>query len=366
MSNLETRLMLLLQADIPVILWGPPGIGKTATVNALGKRSGRHVVTLISSLHEPVDFSGWPVVSNGSVKMAPPPWLEELRAHRDTILFLDELTNSPPSVQAALLRVILERVVGDERLPEGCRVVAAANPLDTATDGYVLRPPLANRLAHLEFQLDPLKWAEEFPGYWGSPPKLDVDESSWLQARSMVAAFVRRRPDLLLNLPKDEDAAGRAWPSPRSWDAASRLMALCAQGEWSDCAAMTVGEAAALEFAGFIRTMDLPDPEEVLANPQAVHIPAESDRQFAITSAVCAAVQHHLTEDRWLRLGEFLKRLAQTGADDIASLGMTHLVRMMRELSRTNPRVTVPKDLLDLVKDLHIRSGLLKPLVPGG
>lgn len=353
------------RSGVPLIIWGPPGVGKTATVSALGRRLGVHVETVIASLHEPVDFSGWPVAHDGKVIMAPPSWLQRLKEAGRAILFLDELTNAPLAVQAALLRVILERVVGDEKLPDGVYVMAAGNPPEMAADGYPLRPPLANRMAHIEFVLDPLDWSEKFPIYWGAPPSIQVPEHLWLRARTMIAAFIRRRPDLLLVVPKDEYSAGRAWPSPRSWDAASRPLALHLDehpDKWSDLVVAAVGEGAALEFINWARHHDLPAPEEVLADPEGFVLPSEGDKLFAIVSSACAAVQSNNTRDRWDRLGVLLKRVAMNGADDIASLGMSHYIQLMRELMKQDPRISVPKDLLDLVRDLHYRTGLLKPV----
>lgn len=359
------RIRNYVQAGVPLILWGPPGVGKTSVVHALGKQLGWHVETLIASLHEPVDFSGWPVVQDGKVVMAPPPWLERLKSHGRGILFLDEITNAPPAVQSALLRVILEKVVGDEKLPDGVYVLAAANPPEIATDGHTLRPPLANRLAHIEFKLDPMSWSQNFPTYWGDPPSLPIPEDLWLRARALVSAFIRRRPDMLLKVPEDEHRAGLAWPSPRSWDSASRLMAFHIDDSvesWADLVVSAVGEGAGIEFINWARHLDLPDPEQVLADPEAFRVPAEGDKQFAIVSAVCAAVQNNITLDRWNRLGVVLRRVAESGADDIAGLGMSHYVHIMRELMKQHPRISVPNELLDLVRDLHYRTGLLKPV----
>lgn len=360
----QTALLSLMQAGVPVILWGPPGVGKTATVYALGKRLGLPVETLIASLHEPVDFSGWPVVRDGRVVMAPPPWLDRLKDAGRGILFLDEITNAPPAVQSALLRVVLERVVGDEKLPDGVYVLAAANPPEIATDGHTLRPPLANRFAHLEFKLDAMEWAENFPMYWGDPPAISVPEPDWLRARSLVAAFIRRRPELLLQLPRDEESAGRAWPSPRSWDSASRAIALHSAdpATWADHVVACVGESAGLEFLSWARNADLPDPESVLGDPDSLVVPPEGDKVFAIVQSVAAAVQSDLTIDRWNRFGSVLVRIARAGYDDIASLGMTHYVRMMRQLMVHEPRIAVSRELLDLVRELHHDTGILPKL----
>ena len=61
------------------------------------------------------------------------------------ILFLDQLSTAPPAVQAALLRVALERTVCDLELPAGVAVVAAANPPEQAASGWDLSRPLASR-----------------------------------------------------------------------------------------------------------------------------------------------------------------------------------------------------------------------------
>src|SRR5205807_3668045 len=120
-------------AKRPVLLWGGPGTGKTAIVNAIADALDQPAETVIASLREPADFAGLPVVTaDGSVRLAAPSWAARLAAEGRGILFLDEVTTAPPSVQAALLRVVLERVVGDVALPRGVAVVAAANPPELA------------------------------------------------------------------------------------------------------------------------------------------------------------------------------------------------------------------------------------------
>ena len=47
------------------------------------------------------------------------------------------------------------------------------------------------------------------------------------------AAFLRSRPSLLLQLPEDVSRRGEAWPSPRTWDYASRLIARASESKIS-------------------------------------------------------------------------------------------------------------------------------------
>ena len=42
------------------------------------------------------------------------------------ILFLDEITAAPTSVQAAAYQITLDRMIGEHRLPENCIIIAAA------------------------------------------------------------------------------------------------------------------------------------------------------------------------------------------------------------------------------------------------
>ena len=59
-----------------------------------------------------------------------------MQAAQSGYLFLDELSTSPPAVQAAMLGVALERRVGDLLLPRAVQVVAAANPPERAAECF--------------------------------------------------------------------------------------------------------------------------------------------------------------------------------------------------------------------------------------
>ena len=125
-------------ARVPVLIWGAPGTGKTSAIRAMAEELGLACETVIASIREPSDFAGLPIVDDGHVTFAPPRWASRLAEQQVGILFLDEISTAPPAVQAALLRVVLERVVGDLELPEGIVVIAAANPPELAADGWDL------------------------------------------------------------------------------------------------------------------------------------------------------------------------------------------------------------------------------------
>ena len=183
--------------------------------------------TVIASIREPSDFAGLPVVVGDGVRFAPPAWARRLAEAGRGLLFLDELSTAPPAVQAALLRVVLERVVGDLELPPEVAVVAAANPPEQAADGWDLSAPLANRLCHLSWDDRPAGGGGRAGRRLGAAarcphcPTTGGPNSAWPSPwwpRSCTSARPGLRPAVR------RGAAGRGWPSPRTWEMAARLL----------------------------------------------------------------------------------------------------------------------------------------------
>ncbi len=331
-------LSLAVQSRVPTLLWGPPGVGKTSTVKAIGEALGLPVEVVIASIREPSDFAGLPVVSNGAVRLAPPAWAARLAQAGRGILFLDEISTAPPAVQAALLRVVLDRVVGDLPLPEEVAVVAAANPPEVAAGGWDLSPPLANRFVHLTWQVNVRAWADGMVAGWPTPHVVrlpDGWEAAIPASRALVAEFVRKRPHLLLQLPRDEAQAGRAWPSPRTWDMAARLLAACDTSRAGEDVAAelivgAVGEGAGLEFISWRKELDLQDPEELLRDPSSYRHPTRGDQVFATLAALAAAVVARPTAERWTAAWDVIARAVSAGAADMAAAAARSLVQTRR------------------------------------
>ncbi|NRQ39088.1 ATP-binding protein [Nonomuraea sp. NN258] len=341
------------RANLPVILWGAPGTGKTSAVLALGARLGLPVEAVVGSIREPSDFAGLPVLRDGGTWFAPPRWAERLAAAGEGILFLDELTTAPPAVQAAMLRVVLERVVGDLTLPSGVRIVAAANPPALAADGWDLAAPLANRLIHLDWEVSAASVAEGFtagfdvrdPGDWTPPEPGAVG-----RARALVGAFLRVRPELVLAVP---DEPVRAWPSPRTWELTATALA-CAGGDErvrAELVVGAVGAAAGFELLSWLRDLDLPDPELLLTDPLAP-LPDRVDRVHAVLGSVVAHVAADGGADSWQRAWTLVGRVARRTPDVAATAA--------RSLAARRPEGAVlPSAVLELAPIL--RSAGLMP-----
>ncbi|MDX3099903.1 ATP-binding protein [Nonomuraea angiospora] len=392
-SAVRAAVAVAVAANLPVILWGAPGTGKTSSVLALGARLGLPVEVVVGSIREPSDFSGLPVLRDGGTWFAPPRWAERLAAAGHGLLFLDELTTAPPAVQAAMLRVVLERTVGDLTLPDEVRIVAAANPPDQAADGWDLSAPLANRLIHLHWQVEAADIAEGFATGFAVPePAPAPSPAAVARARALVGAFLRVRPELVLAVPDSPERAGRGWPSPRSWEMAARAVAACelgmaaravaarehgmaartsATGEDGEAARTSaageggkvsedvvaelvlgaVGEAAGFELISWLRNLDLPDPQTLLTDRHAP-LPDRVDRLYAVLGAVVSHVLADGSPQAWEQAWTVVARVARSAPDVAAGAA--------RSLARGRPAgAALPHTMLELAPILR-SAGLLR------
>lgn len=346
-SRPDTRLealTLAVAADLPVLLWGEPGIGKTAALTQLADSLDLPLTTVIASVHEPSDFSGLPIIGDDpaahGVPMAPPEWAVRLAKAGRGLLFLDELSTAPPAVQAALLRVVLERRIGALRLPPGVRIVAAANPRSSAADGWELSPPLANRFVHLQWTHDHDVVVRGLGGTWprATLPHLDPERlpAAVSFARRAVCGLLAARPKLVHQMPTTETRRGGAWASPRSWDMALRLIAFAtAAGANRDVLSIlvrgAVGDGPGFELLTSIDRMDLPDPEVLLADPAAADLPERGDLRQAVLDGVVAAVRQRPDRARWDAAWAVLVKAVETGAPDLVVVPATTLATLRRE-----------------------------------
>lgn len=353
-------LNVCINARVPVILWGPPGQGKTSVIQAIAEREQRALEVLLASIREPQDFAGLPSITNGRATLVAPDWAQRLSEDGNGILFMDEVNTAPPAVQAALLRVSLDKVAGDCHLGERTSIVAAANPPEQAADGWDLAPPLANRFCHLEWSLPAEVVRNGLSGEWPAFTVPAVSQETLQLAiseeKAIVGGFLTARPDLTTVLPSGTADQGRAFPTPRSWNTMLEASAwVTASGLDDSVRRMVVrgclGPGASAEYLTYRQNMDLPQPEQVLQDPSNLAIPKRADLVFVIGAGVLNAVRNNLTADRWHAAGEVLEKIATEGHPDIA-------VSLARGWLATRPKT--PKGADPVLPNLLI----MKSMVP--
>ena len=356
---------ICISARIPVLLWGNPGEGKTATVES-AQAHGWHVETVIITHSEPSDFAGLPVVSaGGDVTLAPPAWARRLADFDGpSIAFFDEFSTASPALQAAALRPLTHYQVGSIELPSTVSFVAAANPSDVAAAGWELAAPTASRFVHLEFAMPFEVFSEGLvTGRWPTLPVHGIPaeyERLLDRERVLVAGFLQTRESQLSSIPSNSADRGRAFPTPRTWDYASRVVALAkavgAPGEVRRLLISgAIGEAAAFEYLRWVASQDLPDPEALLADPaSATFEDMRADRVYVTLQGVLAAVSRQATPARWSAAIDLCAAAA-------ATVGIDPAVPVVRSLLRPTlrpPGAPVPSSIAVFAPALAL-AGLL-------
>lgn len=287
----------LIQSEIPfkkfpaVMLWGAPGVGKSQGVRQIAtnitKVTGKHVhVTDVRLLlFNPVDLRGIPT-ANADKTLAV--WLKPHIFQMDestdvvNILFLDEISAAPPSVQAAAYQITLDRVIGEHRLPDNCIVIAAGNRTTDKSVAYTMPKALANRLCHLEICSNYESWHN-----WAIENK--IHES--------VVGFLAYKPQLLMQS-ETSQKNDNAFTTPRSWEMISNILTYIS-AELNDVFPMIVGcigEKTANEFAAWYEMFqNVPPVDKIFAGTHTM-VPQLPNILFALTAHIVGYAREHHEE----------------------------------------------------------------------
>jgi len=270
-----------------VMLHGAPGVGKSQAIRQLaseiGSGTGKRVsVTDVRLLlFNPIDLRGIPTANEDKTLAV---WLKPQIFQMDdsedviNILFLDEISAAPQSVQAAAYQITLDRVVGEHKLPENCIVIAAGNRVTDKSVAFKMPKALANRMLHIEVESSFSSWKE-----WAIGKGINAK----------VLGFLSFRRDRLFGFdPSNDDLA---FATPRSWEMVSNL--LNSAGDNVDklypLIAGLIGSGVAIEFRTWAKVYDrLPDIEDIFKG-KPVDIPKDSDVLYALCSAMLVYARAH-------------------------------------------------------------------------
>ncbi len=256
----------------PVMLWGPPGVGKSMMVMQVADNHDVPLIDIRLSQMEPSDLRGIPFRAEETVEWAVPAMLPNAKRHGEKgILFLDEITSAPPSVSAAAYQLILDRKLGEYEVPDGWAIIAAGNRQGDRGVTCSMPAPLSNRFSHYEVDINLDDWVA-----WAYANEVD----------ERIIAFLRFRPDLLFEFDPAHNPV--AFPSPRSWEFAHRALHKFDDHHELFLGALQacVGKAAGIEVKAFIESLEsMPDLDAII-NGEDVPTPKEIDLQYAVASAL--------------------------------------------------------------------------------
>ena len=267
----------------PLMVWGPPGVGKSSLFHQYAEEQSIRLLDWRLTMMDPVDMRGTPRVLNEVTHWAPPVELPRDRKSKGIIL-LDELPQARADTKNVAAMLVLERRIGEYRLPEGWWIAAAGNRMSDAAGTSPMPKHLDNRFWHVGFDLSVEDWL------------------AWAEAHAIdyrVYAYIKYRPEALLEFdPRSKDPA---FATPRSMhllsdivttlDASGSMMTDHSPDELGEFFGGAVGSARGREFAGFLNAMhSLVQIDDVFAHPLTAPLSDDPSICYALMTALAVAV----------------------------------------------------------------------------
>lgn len=322
----------------PTIIWGPPGIAKSALVMQLAAKLNMPVLDIRALTRNPADVNGLPFVlfDNGAKPPSRDPtatdkvgytvWSRPDLVPQDGegILFLDELPAGAPEIQASLYQLILDRCIGPHKLGDGWTIFCAGNRMSDRGHVWPMPSPLSDRLQHYDLvcKLAPwLQWASAndihpmVTGYLNLRDKYDIEDTN-VQGNARTASdpnplataavasalptYRQAPPKLSTVVIPDHcgmllrfDPKERSFPTPRSWHKVSNALYEIERRGLTDSkiefstVAGKVGMVAATELLAFAKLFRQGfSISTIIANPDTAPEPQDAGMRCAVASAL--------------------------------------------------------------------------------
>ncbi len=272
-SQLLKVLEVAIENRHPLLIVGPPGIGKSDIVAQCCAAAGVELLVFHPVISDPTDFKGLPFAHNGEADFLPFGDLKALiTASRPTVAFLDDLGQAPASVQAAAMQLLLARRIANHRVSDRITFLAATNRMgDRAGVQGVLEPVKSRFVSIINLAADVDDWLRWAAGA-GMP--------------EVLRSFIRFRPTLLSAFAPARSLTNS--PTPRTVAFAGTILNSGYGSEVSDeMISGACGEAFLAEFRGFLRARKgLPSVDRILARPKTARVPKKAEQLYALVGAV--------------------------------------------------------------------------------
>ena len=311
-----------IKANVPVNIIGSPGVGKSDAVNSVAKALNLKLIDFRLSTADPTDLSGMPFIADGRSVFLPneafPIATDALPMHADIygkpidypvldnkgdpvlntdgtpktenryydgwLLFLDEISNAPMSVQAAAYKLILDRQVGMHNLHPAVKIVSAGNKLDdgAAVTGE-MSTALKSRMAHINIEMSINAW---------------LDWALGANVHHSITSFINFKSTMLYQFnPKVE---ADTFPCPRTWGMVDKLIKAVGMNDpaLQSLVAATISDGPANEFINYCKNfVGLPTYADIVKDPENTDVPKEMSAMYALSGSIGSQVKKEsLTE----------------------------------------------------------------------
>ena len=198
------------EAQRPLFLIGPPGVGKTDVVAQVARRLGVGLVSYTMTHHTRQSALGLPQIRTrrfgGEERAVTEYTMSELLSgvyrHMEAsgctsgILFLDEINCVSETLTPAMLELLQHKRFGEYALPEGWVIVCAGNPEKYNRAARAFDPVTLDRLRVLEIEPDLSAWQEY---------------AAQRQVHPSVRGYLRLRPEDFFRAEGERIVTARSW-----------------------------------------------------------------------------------------------------------------------------------------------------------
>ena len=269
-KELERVLTICMKEGLPVLVKGPPGVGKTSVIRKVGENIKYHLIVSHPVVSDPTDYKGLPGIVKGEAEFLPFGELRQLiTAEEPTIFFLDDLGQAPAVVQAACMQLLLARRINGHAVSDKVVFVAATNRREDRAGVTGILEPVKSRFATiLELVAEADAWIE-----WAFENKMPAG----------LIGFIHFRPALICTTEATSDIVNH--PCPRTFEHAGRLMNIGLDD--IETLSGTLGAGCAAELTGFLKVYkSLPNIAAIILKPDEAIVPTEPTALYAVTSAL--------------------------------------------------------------------------------
>lgn len=245
-----------IESNVPIFLHGKSSDGKSSRVKQLDP--DYEVIYLANAT--PDSLNGKSVYDSNTGKMIdiPPTWFQKLekkckeKPEKIHILFFDEMTNAPLSIQNYAFNIVLDKEVnGIWKLPENVRIAAAGNEIEDSKSAEELTEPLFNRFAHAYIETTTenwLKWAMTDDSEYTS---LDYKEDNLpMKIHPSICAYIAYKQHSGEGVLRTKYNGKTPNADPRKWEMASKVLYTTKNPEMIRS---LVGEDVTKDFVYFCR-----------------------------------------------------------------------------------------------------------------
>lgn len=204
-----------IQKQRPLLLIGPPGIGKTAVMEQIAREEKIGLVSYTMTHHTRQSAVGLPLIQEkeyaGKTYSATEYTMSEIIAsiydcmaetgRKQGILFLDEINCVSETLSPVMLQLLQNKMFGTYAIPDGWMIAAAGNPPEYNKSVRELDMATLDRVKHMEIQADPDVW---------------MDYAFAHQVHPCVTAYLTAHPDHFYQI--QDTLRGQLFVTARGWE----------------------------------------------------------------------------------------------------------------------------------------------------